>query len=159
MVARTPRISAGILLYRRTPELQVLLGRLGGPFWASKTSHNWSIPKGEVEPNESLADAARREFREELGIPVPDVALLDLGEVTQSGGKRVRVWAGEADLDPATVTLGTFELEWPRGSGRMQRFPELSEVAWFTPAEAQDKLIKAQAAFLDRLVEATAAGN
>ena len=153
------KTSAGILLYRHRPGLQVLLGRMGGPFWARRTSQNWSIPKGEVQPDESPEQAARREFREELGLPVPASQLIDLGEVKQSGGKVVRVWAGAADLDPATVTLGTFELEWPRGSGQFQQFPELAEVGWFSPVDAQDRLVTAQLEFLDRLRAVTGDGS
>lgn len=153
------KTSAGILLYRCTPTLEVLLGRLGGPFWARKQSQNWSIPKGEIEPGEAPEQTARREFAEELGLPVPAGDLLDLGEVKQKSGKIVHAFALAADLDLDSVVLGTFELEWPRGSGRRQQFPELAEVAWLSIAEAQDRLISAQVELLDRLVAATAAGS
>jgi predicted NUDIX family NTP pyrophosphohydrolase len=143
--------SAGILLFRRTPELQVLLGRLGGPLWAKRTSQNWSIPKGEYLPDEEPLDAARREFTEELGLPVPQVKLIDLGSVTQSGGKQVRIWAAEAEIALEQVVLGTFELEWPPRSGRLQSFPELAEVAWSDLAQAGERLVKGQLAFLKRL--------
>lgn len=145
--------SAGILLFRRVPECQVLIGRLGGPFWQRRTEQNWSIPKGEYLTEEAPLDAARREFAEELGLAVPEVALIDLGSVTQSGGKQVRVWAGEAEIDLDQVVLGTFELEWPRGSGRLQQFPELAEVAWWSLPEARPRLVAGQLAFLDRLAD------
>jgi predicted NUDIX family NTP pyrophosphohydrolase len=151
--------SAGILLYRRSPEVQVLLGRLGGPFWERRQSQNWSIPKGETATDENPEQTARREFSEELGLAVPAVALIDLGEVKQKSGKIVRVYAGESDLDLAAVTLGTFELEWPRGSGRNQQFPELAEVQWLTLDQAEPRLISAQVEFLDRLRAAIAAGS
>ena len=72
----TDRVSAGILLYRRSPGggLEVLLGHPGGPFFAHKDLGAWSIPKGEVEPGEDLYDVARREFDEETGHPPPDAA-------------------------------------------------------------------------------------
>jgi predicted NUDIX family NTP pyrophosphohydrolase len=145
--------SAGILLYRREPELQVLIGRIGGPFWAGRREHNWSIPKGEFGAGETALQAARREFREELGLDVPDVTLLDLGTVTQRGGKKVQVFAGEGEIDLAAVVLGTFELEWPRGSGSFQHFPELAEVRWMAARAARECLVSAQAEFVDRLVE------
>ena len=63
------RRSAGILLHR--PGREVLIGHMGGPFWAAKDEHAWSIPKGEYEPGETPFDAARREFAEELGSPPP----------------------------------------------------------------------------------------
>ncbi|MDQ2837821.1 MAG: NUDIX domain-containing protein [Actinomycetota bacterium] len=143
--------SAGILLFRRAPEPEVLIGRLGGPFWQRKTAQNWSIPKGELQPDEAPLAAARREFTEELGLAVPDVPLLDLGTITQRGGKQVQVWAGEAELDLDRLVLGTFELEWPPKSGRLQQFEELAEVAWSDFELARHRLIAGQLEFLDRL--------
>lgn len=125
---------------------------MGGPFWRAKDAGAWSIPKGEVEPGEDPIDAARREFREELGLDVPEGALEPLGEVRQSNGKTVVAWALEADLDPDAVEPGTFELELPRGSGRTITVPEVDRVAWFPPAEAAPRLVRAQAAFVERLV-------
>ena len=126
---------------------------MGGPFWQRRTEHNWSIPKGEYLADEPALDAARREFTEELGVPVPDVPLHDLGTVTQSGGKQVQVWAGEGEIDLDRVVYGTFEMEWPRGSGRLRRFPELAEVAWWSLSEARPRLVAAQLPFLDRLTD------
>ncbi|WP_106537709.1 NUDIX domain-containing protein [Haloactinopolyspora alba] len=148
--------SAGILLFRRTGgDVQVLLGHMGGPFWARRDSGAWSVPKGEYGEDETAQAAARREFAEELGLPVPDGELVELGSVRQSGGKTVTVWALKGDLDPASVTPGTFELEWPRGSGRVQRFPEVDRVEWFTPATAREKIVSGQRPFLDRLLDLT----
>ncbi|HTZ43134.1 MAG TPA: NUDIX domain-containing protein [Jatrophihabitans sp.] len=147
--------SAGILLFRRQPELQVLLGRMGGPFWERRRERNWSIPKGELLPDEEPADAARREFAEEVGVPVPAVELLDLGTVTQRGGKQVLVYAGAGEIDLAAVRPGTFELEWPPRSGQLRQFPELAEVAWLTEPEARQRLVQAQVEFLDRLQSAS----
>lgn len=145
------RLSAGLLLYRRRPQLEVLIGHMGGPFWARKDAAAWSIPKGEYEPGEDALAAARREFTEELGSPPPPGDTLDLGAVRQSGGKVVTVWATEGDFDAATAVSNTFELEWPRGSGRLQSFPEIDRAAWFAIDVARDKLVRGQLAFLDRL--------
>ncbi len=138
---------------RRGQKLEVLLVHPGGPVWARRDAGVWSIPKGEYDDDEDPLQAARREFAEELGMPAPEVPLIDLGSVTQSGGKQVRVWAGEAEIDLDQVVLGTFELEWPRGSGRLQQFPELAEVAWWSLAEARPRLVAGQLAFLDRLAD------
>jgi predicted NUDIX family NTP pyrophosphohydrolase len=149
--------SAGLLLFRvRDGELEVLLAHMGGPFWARKDEHAWSIPKGEYPPDEDPLTAARREFTEELGAPPPDGPVLELGEVRQSGGKSVTVWAVEGEFDPAAAVSNTFELEWPPHSGRMQTFPEVDRVAWFDLETARVKGVAAQAAFLDRLAESTA---
>jgi predicted NUDIX family NTP pyrophosphohydrolase len=139
-------------VFRRRPTgMEVLLGHPGGPFWARKDDGAWSIPKGEYGQDEAAIDAARREFTEELGLPVPVGELRSLGEVTQAGGKTVAVWAVEGDLDPATVTPGTFTMQWPPGSGNYAEFPELDRVQWFDLATAATKLAKAQQAFLAQL--------
>ncbi len=146
------RRSAGILLYRSTGEaIEVLLGHMGGPFWARKDAGTWTIPKGEHDPDEDPLTAAQREFAEEIGVPVAATSFIDLGEVRQSGGKVVRAWAAKGDLDPAIAVSNTFEMEWPPRSGRMQTFPELDRVEWFDVETACSKIIAAQREFLDRL--------
>jgi predicted NUDIX family NTP pyrophosphohydrolase len=150
----TGRHSAGLLLFRRAPGgLEVLLGHMGGPFFAKKDAGAWTVVKGEYDADEPAWEAARREFREELGLAPPDGEAVPLGEVRQSGGKTVTAWAVEADLDPDAVTPGTFVMEWPPRSGRMREFPELDRVAWFALDEARGVIVRAQAAFLDRLAE------
>ncbi|KUN85668.1 NUDIX domain-containing protein [Streptomyces griseoruber] len=150
----TQKRSAGLLLFRHTADgTEVLLGHMGGPYFAKKDAGAWSVPKGEYEPDEPAWDAARREFREELGLEPPDGEAIGLGEVRQTNGKIVTVWAIEADLDPAAVEPGTFTMEWPPRSGRIQEFPELDRVAWYTLARARALIVPAQAAFLDRLPE------
>ncbi|MCL8009653.1 NUDIX domain-containing protein [Streptomyces sp. AS02] len=157
MTPSRERRSAGLLLFRRTDGgLEVLLGHMGGPFFAKRDAGAWTVPKGEYEPDEPAWDAARREFREELGLAPPDGESVPLGEVKQAGGKIVTVWAVEADLDPATVVPGTFVMEWPPRSGRTQEFPELDRVAWLGVERAREVIVKAQAAFLDRLAEHSA---
>ncbi|MFF1303459.1 NUDIX domain-containing protein [Streptomyces sp. NPDC058307] len=152
------RTSAGLLLFRHTGDgLEVLLGHMGGPFFARRDAGAWTIPKGEYEPDSEAAwAAARREFQEELGLPPPDGEAVPLGEVRQTNGKVVTAWAVEADLDPATVVPGVFAMEWPPKSGRTQEFPELDRVEWFGLDRARAVIVKAQAAFLDRLAEHSA---
>jgi predicted NUDIX family NTP pyrophosphohydrolase len=145
--------SAGILLYREENGLEVLLGHMGGPFWSRRDAGAWSLPKGEYEPDEDPQAAARREFQEELGLPVPEGELTELGTIRQSGGKIVTAWALAGTLDPAQVVPGTFELEWPRGSGRTQEFPEIDRVGWFDLDHAREKIVAGQRPFLDRLSE------
>ncbi|HEY0499376.1 MAG TPA: NUDIX domain-containing protein [Kutzneria sp.] len=143
--------SAGILVWRKVDgRTEVLIGHMGGPFWARKDDGAWSVPKGLIEDSEEPVAAARREFQEELGLPAPEGELLPLGEVKQSG-KTVTLWAVEGDLDPADVVPGTFELEWPPRSGKTRQFPEVDRVAWFGVDDARVKLVKGQRPFLDRL--------
>ena len=136
--------------------MQVLLAHPGGPLFAKRDNGHWTIPKGEPEPDEPLLDAARREFAEETGHPLSDGPLLDLGSITQKGGKVVHAWALEGDLDPETARSETFELEWPPKSGRLQSFPEIDRVAWFAPTEACRRVKEAQIPLIDRLQEALA---
>lgn len=157
MTSSRGKHSAGLLLFRRTDNgLEVLLGHMGGPFFAKKDAGAWTVPKGEYEPDEPAWEAARREFQEELGLAPPDGEAVPLGEVRQTGGKTVTAWAVEADLDPATVVPGTFTMEWPPRSGRTQEFPELDRVEWLGVDRAREVIVKAQAAFLDRLAEHSA---
>ncbi|MFK4104028.1 NUDIX domain-containing protein [Streptomyces sp. NPDC019531] len=151
------KTSAGLLLFRHTDSgLEVLLGHMGGPFFARRDAGAWTVPKGEYEPEEPAWDAARREFQEELGLPPPDGEALPLGEVRQTNGKVVTAWAIEADLDPATVVPGVFTMEWPPKSGQTREFPEVDRVEWFGLDRARAVIVKAQAAFLDRLAEHSA---
>ena len=148
--------SAGLVLFRERGAdgaLEVLLGHMGGPFWARKDEGAWSIPKGELEPGEDPLAGARREFAEELGHPPPDGAAIELGEIRQKAGKRVIAFAVAGDFDPADIVPGTFELEWPPRSGRRQAFPEVDRVAWFDLPTAKAKIVRGQMALLERLAE------
>lgn len=158
------RRSAGILVFRRTAGagtaddlVEVLVGHLGGPFWARKQEHAWSAPKGEHGPDEEPLAAAHREFLEETGRPVPAGDPVELGTVRQSGGKLVTLWAVEGDLDAATLESNTFTVEWPPRSGQVREFPELDRFAWAEVATARELLVKGQLPFLDRLLERLAA--
>lgn len=146
------RTSAGILLHRRAVGgREVLIGHMGGPFWAKKDDGAWSIPKGEYGPGEDPFAVALREFEEELGTPVPAADFVPLGELRTTSSKVLTVWAAEGDLDASAAISNTFELEWPPRSGRFQQFPEIDRAAWFSVAEARAKLVKGQVGFLDRL--------
>src|ERR687885_3033895 len=138
-----PKTSAALLLFRRRDALEVLIAHMGGPFWARKDAGAWSIPKGEYTDEEPL-DAAVREFAEELGSPPPEGPVIPLGTVRQSGGKTVTTFAVEGDFDLAVFRSNTFELEWPRGSGRIQEFPEVDRAEWVTVEVAREKLVKGQ---------------
>jgi predicted NUDIX family NTP pyrophosphohydrolase len=146
-----PRTSAGLLPYRRRDErLEVFLVHPGGPFWAKKDAHAWSIAKGEVEPDEELLHAAHREFSEETGLTLAGPATA-LAPVRQPGGKLVHAWAVEADIDPSAVRSNSFPLEWPPRSGRLRQFREVDRAAWFGLAEAEGKIHKGQLPFLREL--------
>lgn len=145
--------SAGILLYRLEPQLHVLIAHMGGPYWAGKDAGAWSVPKGEfVEGEESALDAARREFREELGVDPPEPPYAELGTFAYSSGKRVTVFVVDGtgfSLDD--LSFGEFELEWPPRSGRTARFPEVDRVEWTSTDDARERLVKGQRPVIDAL--------
>jgi len=150
-----PRRSAGLLMYRRSGgTLEVLLVHPGGPFWMKKDAGAWSIPKGEYEAGEEALAAAVREFQEETGL-VARGPYTPLTPIRQQGGKVVEAWAFEGDCDADSLKSTTFSLEWPRGSGRRQEFPEVDRAGWFGLDEARRKILPAQAALLDELASKT----
>jgi predicted NUDIX family NTP pyrophosphohydrolase len=145
--------SAGLLLFRRRVDvLEVFLVHPGGPLWSRKDDGAWSIPKGEVEPEEDALTAARREVEEETGAR-PSGTFLALSPIRQTGGKIVHVWAIESEFDPAALKSNLFEMEWPPKSGNRRSFPEVDRAAWFDLATAASKILPSQAIVLQHLQE------
>jgi predicted NUDIX family NTP pyrophosphohydrolase len=149
----TSKQSAGILLYRRLDStLEVFLVHPGGPFWKNKDAGVWTIPKGEFTNEEPALDAAVREFREETGVPLKG-PFQPLSPIRQKGGKRVYAWATQGDLDPEKLISNTFELEWPRHSGKNKTFPEVDRGSWFSLTDARNFINPAQIPLLEELEE------
>lgn len=146
-----PKVSAGILLYRRLDSLQVLLAHPGGPFWHRRDEGAWTIPKGLLAAGESPEAAARREFEEELG-RAPAGELRPLPRIRQRSGKQVDAFAVEGDFDTASLRSNTFAMEWPPHSGRNAEFPEIDRVEWFPLEVARRKILPSQLPLLDGLV-------
>jgi len=146
-----PKISAGLLLYRKTGgALEVFLVHPGGPFWARKDEGAWSVPKGEFDEGEDALDAAQREFQEETGMAAKG-EFHPLKPLRQSGRKMVYAWAVQFDLDAAAVKSNTFSMEWPPRSGKAQEFPEIDRAGWFRIDEARRKILKSQLDLLEQL--------
>ena len=149
--------SAGLLVYREVSgAVEVLLVHPGGPLWARKDDGAWSIPKGELDEGEEPLAAARREFAEETGIAADGPAFGDfvaLDAVRQPGGKLVHAYAVRGEADAGSVRSNTFAMEWPPKSGRQQAFAEVDRAAWFLLEEAEAKILRGQAPFLDQLRE------
>lgn len=149
--------SAGILPYRIAADgtVSALVAHMGGPYWSAKDEGAWSIVKGEFEQDgEAALDAARREFREELGLEPPGGEYAELGTFSYSSGKRVTVFVVDAaDFDVSDAVFGEFEMEWPPRSGRTASFPEVDRVEWIPLERARELLVTGQRPALDRLDE------
>lgn len=148
--------SAGLLMYRTHPRLEVFLVHPGGPFFRHKDEGAWTIPKGLLEKNDTDAlETAKREFEEETGYYVPpDAHFMELGHIQQKGGKSVWAWAFPAPGNlPGTIRSNTFELEWPPKSGKKRSFPEADRGTFFDTDTARTKINPAQADFIERLCE------
>lgn len=147
------KLSAGLVVYKfENGELKVLLAHMGSPWWAKKDKGAWTIPKGEYTDEEPLA-AAKREFKEELGLDPPAGQLIELGSIEQNNNKTVTAWAVEADLDVTDTKSNTVNIEWPPKSGQFQDFPEIDRAAYLNLEEAAEKLVPGQAELLNRLAE------
>jgi predicted NUDIX family NTP pyrophosphohydrolase len=145
--------SAALLVFRLSEErgLEVLLGHMGGPFWERKDARAWSIPKGEYGEGEEPVAAALREFEEEMGRPPPSGDIFPLGDNRQPSGKVITTYAIEGDFDIRWFHSNTFTIQWPKGSGNIQEFPEIDRAEWMTFDRACDMVMKGQASILERL--------
>ncbi|HEY3235558.1 MAG TPA: NUDIX domain-containing protein [Polyangiaceae bacterium] len=154
-----PKVSAGILLYRKRPGgLEVLLAHSGGPLWVNRDRGAWSIVKGEVQPDEDLKTTALREFREETGFELP-AELVPLAPIRQRGGKLVHAFAAEGEIDTDRVVSATFSMQWPPGSGKVQEFPEIDRAHFFPVDVAKEKINQAQRSFIEELERLVASGT
>lgn len=93
----------------------------------SATSDFWGFPKGHVEGNETLAEAARREIREETQIE----ATLDTNFKAYT----------EYDLPNGNLKQVTlFVSEVPSGVVVTRQQAEISAIGWFDYAAARERL-------------------
>jgi predicted NUDIX family NTP pyrophosphohydrolase len=150
-----PKRSAALLLYRRPDGvgLEVLIAHMGGPFWAKKNARAWSIPKGEYEADEDPRDAAFREFEEEMGSVPPAGPVVELGETRQANGKIITTYAMRGDFEASNIRGNTFKMEWPRGSGNLQDFPEIDRAEWMSIDRASQMLVNGQVPILEALTD------
>ena len=161
--------SAGILIYqigqnpfhiniseKKMKEDLYLLGHYGGPFFEKKDLGTWTIPKGEIEDNEAIQDAAIRELKEETGYEITEKKnLIELQSIKQKSGKIVHAWAYEDKnkIDPQTLKSNTVEIEYPHKSGKKIIFPEMDKYEFFSYEDAMKKINLAQQPFLKKIRE------
>ena len=143
------KISSGLLMYRiRNNSMEFFLVHPGGPFWKNQDRGAWGIPKGQVEENENLFDAAKREFFEETGIK-PSGNFVPLGRVTQKSGKIVHAWAFEGDWS-GLLRQNIIKTIW---NGKEIKIPEVDKAGFFSVEETKKKRNPAQFEFVERLRE------
>ena len=106
--------SAGIVVYRRDKDTgklyYLLLHYIGG---------HWDLPKGKVEENESLEEAASREVREETGLIVSPIKGFSetityyyRGQERELVDKSVIFFIGETELAEITLSSEHIDSEW-----------------------------------------------
>jgi predicted NUDIX family NTP pyrophosphohydrolase len=137
-------------------ELQVLLGHPGGPVWTHRDAGAWTVPKGELAPDEQPFEAALREFHEETSLHA-EPPFIPLGSVIQRSGKQVWAWASQGDAEISRLFSNGYEIQWPKKSGIYVMIPEIDRYGWFSIQEASQKINPAQVglliALVDRLLE------
>ncbi|WP_343638303.1 NUDIX domain-containing protein [Chryseobacterium sp.] len=145
------KTSSGILLFKKEKDsLYYFLVHPGGPFWRNKDSGAWSIPKGEILPDEDPLVRALTEFKEETGTTA-EGQFIELSPIRQKGGKIVYAWALEGDIDTSDLYSNSFPLEWPPKSGKIIEIPEVDQWEWFASEEAQKRINPAQKDFITEL--------
>jgi 8-oxo-dGTP pyrophosphatase MutT (NUDIX family) len=114
------KISCGVII---TDGERLLLGH-------ATRSPRWDIPKGLVEPEETLADAACRELHEETGLVVQPDALVPLGTRRYLPGKDLALflWHPERLPDPASLSCASV-FTAPDGTA-VPEFDRFALVSW-----------------------------
>lgn len=147
------KTSAGILLFKSVNgNLFYFLVHPGGPFWKNKDAGAWSIPKGELQPDEDPLERALIEFKEETSKTI-EGEFQALTPVKQKGGKTVYAWALECDIETSGLFSNTLTIEWPPKSAKMIEIPEVDQWEWFGSEQAKIRINPAQATFIRELEE------
>ncbi|MDB5313165.1 MAG: hydrolase [Gemmataceae bacterium] len=109
-----PALTVDLVLATREPRPRVLLiRRKKDPFAGS-----WALPGGFVDENEKLADAARRELKEETGLEVDEIEQL--------------YTAGDPNRDPRGWTVSVVYLARVTAAELSPiAADDASEVSWF----------------------------
>ena len=145
--------SAGVLVYKREDnDIKILLCHFGGPYWEGIDIGAWSLSKGEVVEGEDVIFTAKREFREETNLDI-NTPVFYLGSKKVSRKKLAIMFYTEADYNLDNCHSNTFELESPRGSGIIKKFPEMDKYEWMSIDKAKEKIISNQLYFINKLEE------
>ena len=120
-------LSAGLVVIQ---DNTILLAHPTGSKW----KHTYSIPKGHIESDESILDAALRETKEETGINVNDLIIEDFTEnfidYTDKKGKlykRVYYYVAYPDRPITEFTPQMDEVDW---CGFLTKEEAKSKIFW-----------------------------
>jgi 8-oxo-dGTP diphosphatase len=118
--APTPIVAAGIVCFR---DADVLLVRRGKP----PLLDQWSLPGGRIEWGERARDAALREIKEETGVTVEIVGLVDVVDalLTTSADAPAKLWGHYVLID--------FAARWL--AGEPQAGDDAAEARFFAPED------------------------
>ena len=138
-----PVLAAGALCWRVVDgKLRVLLVHRGD-------RADISLPKGKVDPGETLPQTAVRELAEETGLDVVLGAPLPTIEYTMPNGREKVVYYWAAEIDDAQITGQTFKAN-----------AEIAALSWVSPKKARKLLsYPHDITVLDAFEERLAAGQ
>ncbi|CAN5404380.1 NUDIX hydrolase [soil metagenome] len=118
-----PVLAAGAVCWR-------LVGGTPRVLLVHRTTHNdFSLPKGKVDPGETLPQTAVREILEETGLAITLSAPLGTVEYTLPGGRDKVVYYWSAEVDDHALQLAKFT---PNS--------EIAAVEWLTLDKARKRL-------------------
>lgn len=124
------RINAGAVVWRVSKRnLEILLVHQ-----SDKPKTLWSIPKGKVDPGETIESAARREVKEETGVKLDTLEFL-----------------GYVDYGKFAKRMYTFMGRSPGENAIRAKFPEIDSVGYFPVQEAKKMVDKRQRALINAL--------
>jgi len=138
--------SAGLLMFRTCPKVEIFLVHPGGPYW--KNQDKWGIPKGQVEENEEKLQAAIREFEEETSIKVQTKSFTYLG-TAKTSTKIIHAWTFKFDFN-GQIKSNKVEIEF---NGKTIEIEEVDKGQYFTVEEARKKIHKSQIPILESFIK------
>lgn len=148
-------ISAGILVYKKVgDQYHFLLSHPGGPYFKNKDEGNWGIPKGLIEESEYPLETARREFKEETNLDLPETGFFELPLVRYKNGKQLQSFGLKVDdLSLENFKSNTFQIFWPPKSKTLATFYELDALNFFDLAEARKKIHPVQLDLIEYILK------
>ena len=139
-----PVLAAGAVCWKVTPKgkLRILV--------VHRTQHkDTSLPKGKLDPGETLPETAVREIAEETGLVVGLGAPLGIVEYVMPNGREKKVYYWSAEVDPLAIANSTFVAN-----------DEIEQLTWLSLKKARARMsFPADLDIVDRFAELYAQGR